>query len=113
MSDKIFSYKNALTSAQKANLLTNILKGRSVREASELLEFSGKKASKFWIKLLKSGVGYFKDKDDDKIKISESYVGPAVTIRGVGPRGRGSADRISKRRSNLYVKLSAEEEVNK
>jgi len=106
--EKIFSLINALSTPRKAGLLLEIFKGKSVKDSLLALEFSDKKASKMWYKLIKSGVGFFDGTDLEEIYVTQAYVGPGSLQKSYRFIGRGHVNPIKKRKSNLYVKLSAE-----
>ena len=105
MEPKEFKYLNANTSCQKANLIVPVLIGKNIDKAMENLDFSDKKASSFWKKLIKSSLGFYEGKDLKTIIIKEAYTGPAPIIKRGKPASRSHYRRILKRRANLYIKL--------
>jgi large subunit ribosomal protein L22 len=112
MEPKEFKYLNATTSCQKANLIVPLIKSKSVSKALENLEYSDKKASVFWKKLIKSALGFYDGKDLAHIKIVEAYTGPAPTLKRGRPSAKLHYSRILKRRSNLYIKLAEQIQKN-
>lgn len=106
--EKVFSLKNALTTPRKAGIVLDLFKGKSVEDAYVSLQFSDKKASKIWLKLIKSGTGFFDGISDADIKVKEAYVGPGTTLKRHRFKARGRVSQVLKRKSNLYVKLAAE-----
>ena len=110
MSEKIFSYRSALTSARKANYVTNLIRGKNLEEAVDLLEYDSKKASKIWQKLLKSALVSFEGKKGTDLIVTEVYTGVARGIKKGRFQGRGGYHPVKKRRSNLYVKVVSKEE---
>ena len=106
---KEFKYLNANTSCQKANLLTSLIVGKNVEAALENLDFSDKKASLFWKKLIKSSLGFYEGKNLKNIVIKEAYSGPAPILKRGKPASRSHYRRILKRRANLYIKLEEQQ----
>lgn len=113
MSSKEFKYLNANSSCQKANLIVPLIVGKNVEKAFENLDFSDKKASALWKKLIKSAIGFYDGVDTKNIVIKEAYSGPAPIIKRGKPASRSHYSRILKRRANLYIKLEAETQNGK
>ena len=113
MFEKEFSYNNALTSARKASLVNNLMVGFSAKEAIKNLEFSDKKASKFWKKLLKSGLDYFEKQGIDDVFVSKVHIGPAPSYKRVRYGSRTHIHPLIKRRANLYLKLASNTDPKK
>lgn len=105
MEEKIFTYKNANTSPRKANILLDLMVGKTIDEAMLNLDMSEKKASKMWKKLLKSATGYFEDKGYTKVTVQSAYTGPGITLKRGRPSARLHFFPMRKMKSNLFVKL--------
>lgn len=113
MEKKEFKYLNANTSCRKANLIVPLIIGKNVNKALENLDFSDKKASSFWKKLIKSALGFFDGKDLNTVIVAEAYTGPASTLKRGRPSARLHFSKILKRRTNLYIKLGQKEDNGK
>lgn len=105
--------RNARISAQKARLVADLIRGKSVAEANNLLTFSTKKAAGLIKKTLNSAVANAENNDGldaDSLKVSTIYVDEAMTYKRIRPRAKGRADRILKRGCHITVKVSEVEE---
>lgn len=104
--------RNARTSAQKARLVCDLVRGKSVEEATNILRFSTKKAAKMVGKLLASAVANAKanqgvaDVSDFKVKTIFADEGP--TMKRIMPRAKGRADRINKRTAHITLVIAKE-----
>ena len=101
--------KGARISAQKARLVADQVRGLSVEEALNLLEFSPKKAAHIVKKVLDSAIANAENNegaDVDELKVSSIYVDEGMTMKRLRPRAKGRADRILKRSCHITVKVA-------
>ena len=101
--------KGARISAQKARLVADQVRGMSVEEALNLLEFSPKKAAHIVKKVLDSAIANAENNegaDVDELKVSSIYVDEGMTMKRLRPRAKGRADRILKRSCHITVKVA-------
>jgi len=101
--------KGARISAQKARLVADQVRGKSVEEALDLLEFSPKKAAHLVKKVLNSAIANAENNegaDVDELKVSSIYVDEGMTMKRLRPRAKGRADRILKRSCHITVKVA-------
>ena len=101
--------KGARISAQKARLVADQVRGKSVEEALDLLEFSPKKAAHLVKKVLNSAIANAENNegaDVDELKVSSIYVDEGMTMKRLRPRAKGRADRILKRTCHITVKVA-------
>ncbi|HFD11242.1 MAG TPA: 50S ribosomal protein L22 [Crenotrichaceae bacterium] len=101
--------KGATLSAQKARLVADQVRGLSVESATNLLQFSGKKAATIILKLLESAVANAEHNsglDVDDLFISRIYVDEAVTLKRLRPRAKGRANQRLKRSCHINITLS-------
>ncbi len=104
--------KGARISAQKARLVADQVRGKSVEEALSLLEFSNKKAAHIVRKVLNSAVANAENNegaDVDELKVSSIFVDEGMTMKRLRPRAKGRADRILKRSCHITVKVADDE----
>jgi large subunit ribosomal protein L22 len=99
---------NIAQSAQKLRLIADIVRGKEVEKALEILEFTNKKGAKFVKKAINSGVANAReqhgvDKSDLKIKKIEINEAPTYKRGRFSARGRYSV--ILKRRSHINLEL--------
>lgn len=95
-------------SPQKVRLVVDLIRGRAVEEALNILTFSPKAAARPLGKLLKSAVANADQKgglDLDKLVVKTAYVDEGPTWRRWLPRAQGRATRIRKRTSHVTIIL--------
>lgn len=99
----------ARISAQKARLVADQIRGKSVGEALNILAFSPKKGADIVKKVLESAIANAEHNDGadiDELHVSTVFVDEGVTMKRIKPRAKGRADRILKRNSHITVKVS-------
>jgi large subunit ribosomal protein L22 len=93
-------------SAQKLNLVAELIRGKKVAAALADLTFSRKRIAGPVKKTLESAIANAENNhqlDVDSLVVAEAYVGPAMMLKRWTPRGRGRVGRIRKRFSNLTI----------
>ena len=98
-------------SPQKAKLVVDLVRGKDVNEALDLLAFTNKSAAPIVAKLIKSAAANATNNynmDEAALYIKEIHVGPGKTLKRFATRAKGSATRILKRTSHIYVTVSDE-----
>jgi large subunit ribosomal protein L22 len=99
--------KGARLSAQKARLVADQVRGKSVEAALEILQFSTKKGADIIKKVLESANAEHNDGADvDELKVSTIFVDEGMTMKRIKPRAKGRADRILKRSCHITVKVA-------
>ena len=101
------------TSARKARLVCDHIRGRSVPDARAILDHAPRAVARDWSKLLESAVANAENNhelpgDDLVILVAQADEGP--TLRRFRPRAQGRASRINKRTSHLSIALSTKGE---
>jgi ribosomal protein L22 len=104
--------KYVRSSARKARLVCDHLRGKSVDEARAILAHTSRAVARDWSKLLESAVANAENNhelvgEDLYIKAVHADEGP--TIRRFRPRAMGRATRIRKRTSHLTILLTPKE----
>jgi large subunit ribosomal protein L22 len=104
-------HRYARMTARKARLVADMIRGRSVNEALEILEFSPRRAAAFYLKVLRSAVA--NASQDEGVNLNRLYVsdcraddGPMLNNRlrwRPGPQGRAMP--FAKKTSHLTVKV--------
>ncbi len=96
-------------SPQKVRLVADLIRGKDVQEASNLLQMSSKSAARHVNKLLKSAVANAENRDDqvdvDRMFVKEIFVNGGPTLKRLRPQPMGRAFRILKRQSHITIKL--------
>lgn len=96
-------------SPRKVRLVVNLIRGKPVEEALNLLTFSQKAAANPVGKLVRSAVANADNKggfDVDQLFIETAFVDEGPTWRRWLPRAMGRATRIRKRTSHVTVVLA-------
>ncbi|HEX6885496.1 MAG TPA: 50S ribosomal protein L22 [Planctomycetota bacterium] len=109
MSAFVAKHRFARITARKARLAADLIRGRDVNEALEVLQFSPRRAAVFYIKVLKSAVANAsqdEDVDVNKLVVTDARAddGPLLQHRlrwRPGPQGRAMP--VRKRTSHLTV----------
>lgn len=105
----IAKHKGARISAQKARLVADQIRGKSVGEALNILAFSSKKGADLVKKVLESAIAnaeHNEGADIDELRVSAIFVDEGMTMKRIMPRAKGRADRILKRTSHITVKVA-------
>lgn len=98
--------KSVRISPQKARLVADLVRGMPVEEASQVLEFSPKKAAKIIRKVLLSAVANAENNDGadlDELKVTQIYVDQGPMLKRFRARAKGRGTRILKRTSHISV----------
>jgi ribosomal protein L22 len=96
------------TSARKARLVCDHIRGKSVDEARAILEFSPREVARDWQKLLESAVANAEHNHElvgDDLRILDVRADEGPTLKRYRPRAMGRATRIRKRTSHLSITL--------
>jgi ribosomal protein L22 len=97
------------TSARKARLVCDHIRGKTVPEARAILDFTPRAAARDWTKVLDSAVANAEANHEligDELKITEAYADEGPTLKRYRPRAMGRATRIRKRTSHLTITLT-------
>jgi ribosomal protein L22 len=101
--------KYVRTSARKARLVCDHIRGKSVDEARAILAFTPRAAAKDWAKLLNSAVANAENNHEllgSDLKVAAVYADEGPTLKRFQPRAMGRATRIRKRTSHLTITLT-------
>ena len=99
-------------SPQKVRLIVDLVRGKKVEEALQILRFTRKAAAKDLEKLLRSAVANAEQKENapdvDDLVVSKIYVNEGPREKRVQPAPMGRAYRIQKRKAHVTVHVSDE-----
>jgi ribosomal protein L22 len=101
--------KYVRSSARKARLVCEHIRGKGVDEARAILRFTPRAVARDWSKLLESAVANAEHNHElvgDDLRVSEAYADEGPTLKRYRPRAMGRATRIRKRTSHLTIKLT-------
>jgi large subunit ribosomal protein L22 len=104
------------SSARKARLVTDLIRGRSVPEARTILAFSARAVAKDVEKVLRSAVANAESRPDlhwngDDLVVVTAYADEGPTIKRHRPRARGRVAAIMKRTCHITVELAQSPEA--
>ncbi|EXJ10305.1 MULTISPECIES: 50S ribosomal protein L22 [Nitrincola] len=105
----VAKHKGARISAQKARLVADQIRGKSVGEALDILTFSNKKGADLVKKVLDSAIAnaeHNEGADVDELRVAVIFVDEGMTMKRIRPRAKGRADRICKRTSHITIKVA-------
>ena len=99
------------TSAQKAGLVLDLIRGKDVNRALATLKFTRKSVAEDISKLLRSAIANAQQKDGfsgdvDRLFVSACYANQGPSQKRVRPAPMGRAYRVLKRTAHLTVQVS-------
>ena len=97
------------TSARKARLVLDLIRGRSVPEARTILAFTTRAVSTDIEKVLRSAVANAEANhglDGDELVVEAAYADEGPTLKRWKPRARGRVNRIRKRTCHVTLVLA-------
>src|SRR5829696_8512905 len=100
------------TSARKARLVCDHIRGKDVAEARAILAFTPRAAAKPWLKLLEAAVANAEHNHElvgEELRIAAVHADEGPTLKRFRPRAMGRATRIRKRTSHLSITLTPKE----
>ena len=100
------------TSARKARLVCDQIRGKDVPKARAILAFTPRGAAEAWSKLLESAVANAEHNHElvgDDLRIHAVRADEGPTLKRFRPRAMGRATRIRKRTSHLTITLTPKE----
>ena len=109
--ESIARYRFLPGSAQKVRLVADLIRGKGVQEAVNILEATPKRAAHQVRKCLKSAIANAESReqhvDVDKLVVREVYVDKGPMAKRIRPAPMGRAFRVLKRYSHLTIKLGS------
>ena len=108
--------KYVRSSARKARLVTDLIRGRSVPEARTILAFSARAVAKDIEKVLGSAIANAESRPDlhwngDDLVIVTAYADEGPTLKRHKPRARGRVNAIMKRTCHITLELAQSPEA--
>jgi large subunit ribosomal protein L22 len=99
-------------SPRKARLVVDLIRGKDVADAQQMLDYSPKAAARTVAKILNSAIANAEHNnglDPDELYICRAYVDEGPTLKRFRPRALGRATRINKRTSHITLVLDERE----
>ncbi len=106
------------TSAQKAGLVMELIRGRGVNQALATLQFTPKRVSRDIEKVLRSAIANAQQKpgfggDVDRLFVAACFADQGPSAKRVRPAPMGRAYRVVKRTAHLTVRVAERPETAK
>ena len=96
-------------SPRKVGIVCDLIRGKSVAQATAILMATPKAASEPLLKLLKSAAANAENNhgmDPEKLYVAETFATGGPIIKRIMPRAQGRANRINKRTSHITIMVS-------
>ncbi|MBV8500383.1 MAG: 50S ribosomal protein L22 [Paucibacter sp.] len=95
-------------SCDKGRLVADLIRGKKVDQALNILEFTQKKAAVIIKKALESAIANAEHNDGadiDELKVTSIYVEQGTTLKRFSARAKGRGNRISKPTCHIFVSV--------
>lgn len=102
------SLKMLRSTPRKTRLVADLIRGKEVVEAENILRYTDKRAAKPILKLLQSAKANAVNNHDmfeDSLIVSKIMVDDGPTLKRILPRARGRADLLRKRTCHITITL--------
>ncbi len=102
------SLRGVRISAQKGRLVADLVRGKKVEQALNILTFSPKKAAKIMKKVLESAIANAEHNDGadiDELKVKTIHVEKGASLRRFDARAKGRGVRIEKQTCHIFIKV--------
>jgi large subunit ribosomal protein L22 len=100
------SVRGVRLSVDKGRLVADLVRGKKVDQAIQILNFTPKKAALIVRKAVESAVANAEHNDGadiDELRIKSIYVEQGTTLKRFSARAKGRGNRISKPTCHIYV----------
>ena len=106
------------SSAQKAGLVLDLIRGKDINKALTALQFSNKSVARDVAKVLRSAVANVQQKDGfggdvERLFVSKCHADNGPSMKRVRPAPMGRAFRVVKRTTHLTVEVTEKPQVIK
>ena len=111
--------RNNPTSPRKMRLVADMIRGKEVQKALDMLHFSQKEASRKLEKLLMSAIANWQAKnegvriEDSNLFVKGIFVDSGRVLKRLRPAPQGRAYRIRKRSNHVTIYLDSKKQVEK
>jgi len=100
------SLRGVRLSAQKGRLVADLVRGKPVDQAVNILTFSPKKAARIVLKVLNSAIANAEHNDGadiDELKVKTIHVEKGSSLKRFQARAKGRGCKIEKQTCHIYV----------
>ncbi len=110
MTDSFHAYLKAVrVTPRKARLVVDLIRGKHVQDALDILKFTNKKTAPILAKMVHSAIANATSRatvDVDNLVVSAVFVNEGPMFKRFMPRAQGRAFPIRKRSSHIKIELS-------
>ncbi len=106
--------KYVRVSPRKARVVVDLVRGKSVEQAREILAFTNRSIAETVEKTLNSAVANAEHNNHlnaATLVVKRAFVDEGPTLKRIRPRAKGSASRVNKRTSNITIIVAPREEA--
>lgn len=99
-------HNNARISAQKARLVADMIRGKSIVQALNILTFCPKKGAELIKKVLESAIAnaeHNNNADIDELKVITIFVDKGPSLKRFQARAKGRGNRIEKQTCHIHI----------
>lgn len=105
------SARHVRIAPRKVRMVVDLVRGKPILEALDILQFTQKRAAPIISKVIESALRNVEESDDlnweiDDLKVDEIYANEGPTLKRFKPRAMGRATTILKRTSHIHVALA-------
>jgi large subunit ribosomal protein L22 len=105
--------KGVHLSPQKARLVADLVRGKKVGNALDILNFTPKKGAEIIKKVVESAIAnaeHNNGADIDNLKVTSIYVDKGMVLKRIRARAKGRAGKITKPTCHIHVTLGETKE---
>ena len=106
--------KYVRVSPRKARVVVDLIRGKQIENAREILAFSERAIAETVLKTLNSAVANAEHNNNlraDNLVVKTAFVDEGPTLKRIRPRAKGSASPIRKRTSHITIIVAPREEA--
>lgn len=106
------SHRHADMSARKVRPFADLIRGKSVDEALQLLRFAPNRGARLVESVVRSAMGNAEDRgarDPEDLIVTEARIDDGPMFKRIMPRARGTAYMILRRMCHVHVAIGEEE----
>lgn len=114
--EAVAKLRNNPTSTRKMRLVADLVRGKGVYDALNILKYSKQEASNKLEKLLKSAINNWEQKndlrpEDNNLYVKEIFVDAVTMLKRFLPAPQGRAYRLRKRSNHVTIKVDSRNAV--
>ena len=107
----VAKHRHAPIKAYKARLVIDLIRGKSVNDALNILRYKPQRAARMIERVVKSAQANAEDRGADGVfVVSKAWVDEGFTMKRFRPRSRGGAAPYLKRRSHICIEVDVEQQ---